>query len=75
MSGEFEQVVDDVMALPFEQQEMLKELIAKWHIEARRAEIAQDAQESLALYRVGRLEAQSATAVIAELRQFLGDEA
>jgi hypothetical protein len=69
MNGVFEQVVDDVMALPFEQQAMLKELIAKWHIEARRAEIAQDAQKSLALFRYGELKPRSATAVIAELRQ------
>jgi hypothetical protein len=35
----------DVMALPFERQKMLKELIIKWQHEARRAEIAQDAQQ------------------------------
>ena len=75
MNGAFEQVVNDVMALPFEQQEILKELIAKWQLEARRVEIAQDAQESLALFRAGRLEGQPVAAVIAELHQSLGEEA
>lgn len=70
----FEQIVDTVMALPFEQQEMLKELITKWHIEARRAEIARDAQASLVMFRAGQLKAQSAQAVIAELQQFLDSE-
>jgi hypothetical protein len=46
----FEQIVDTVMELPFERQEMLKDLITKWHIEVRRSEIARDAEESLALY-------------------------
>ena len=70
----FEQVVDTVMDLPFEQQEMLKDLITKWHIEARRMEIAHDAEESLTLYRTGQLKPQSARNIIAELRQSLNDE-
>ncbi|MGC9395535.1 MAG: hypothetical protein ACP5J4_11840 [Anaerolineae bacterium] len=74
MTVVFEQVVDTVMELPLEQQEMLKELITKWHIEARRSEIAHDAQESLALYRAGQLKPQSAQSVIAELRASLSGE-
>jgi hypothetical protein len=70
----FEQVVDTVMELPFEQQEMLKDLITKWHIEARRAEIARDAEASLMFYRTGRLKPQSAQNIIAELRQSWDDE-
>ncbi len=70
----FEQIVDTVMELPFEQQEMLKELIIKWHIEARRSDIAREAQNSLALYRSGQLPSQSARSVIAELRQSLSEE-
>lgn len=74
MTLAFEQIVDTVMALPFEQQEMLKELISKWHIETRRTEIARDAQESLKIFRAGQLKPQSAQTVIAELRQALSNE-
>jgi len=74
MTLAFEQVVDTVMALPFEQQEMLKELISKWHIEMRRAEIARDAQEALRMFRAGQLIPQTAQSIIAELRQSLSDE-
>jgi len=74
MALRFEQVVDTVMELPFEQQKLLKELITKWHIEARRSEIASEAQASLTLYRSGQLLSQSARSVIAELRQSLDEE-
>jgi hypothetical protein len=74
MAIAFEQIVDTVRALPFEQQEILQELISKWHIEARRAEIARDAQESLKMFRSGQLKPQSAQTVIAELRQSLSNE-
>ena len=67
----FEQVVESVMELPFEQQAMLQEIIAKRHIEAQRAEIAHDAQESLALFRSGQLRPQPAETILAELRQAL----
>ncbi len=67
----FEQIVDTVKELPFEQQEMLRDLIDKWHIEMRRCEIAQDAQESLHLFRSGQLPSQSAQAILAELEQSL----
>lgn len=74
MAIAFEQVVNTVMELPFEQQEMLKELISKRHLEAQRAEMARDAQESLTLFRAGQLKPQSAQAVIAELEQSLNEE-
>jgi hypothetical protein len=70
----FEQIVDTVRALPFEQQEILRELMAKWRIEARRAEIARDARGSLEMFRAGQLKPQAAQIVIAELRQALSDE-
>ena len=70
----FEQLVDTVRALPAEQQDMLKELITKWRIEARRSEMARDAKESLAIYRTGQLKPQSAQTIIAELRESLGDD-
>jgi hypothetical protein len=52
-----------------EQQEMLIDLIRAWRTETRRREMARDAQESLAAFRSGQLEPQSAQAVITELRQ------
>lgn len=74
MTSVFEQIVETVMALPFEQQEMLQELITKWHIEARRTEIARGARESLEMFRAGQFQPQSAQAAIVELRQSLNDE-
>lgn len=74
MAIAFEQIVNSVMELPFDQQEMLKELITKRHIEAQRVEMAHDAQESLAQFHAGQLKPQSAQAVIAELEQSLNDE-
>jgi hypothetical protein len=70
----FEQLVDTVKALPAEQQDMLKELITKWRIEARRAEIARDAQASLEIYRTGQLKPQSAQTIITELQHSLSDK-
>jgi hypothetical protein len=66
-----DQVVDTAMRLPPEQRDMLLEILRGRHIEARRREIAQDAQESLAAFRAGKLKRQSAEAVIEELRQTL----
>ncbi len=74
MSATFEQVVDSVMELSAEQQEMLIDLIKRRHIERRRREIAQNAQESLQAFRNGQLRAQPARDVIRELRQALDDE-
>lgn len=71
MAITFEQVVETVRQFPIEQQEMLIDLIRGWSIEARRIEIARDAQESLAAFRSGQIEPQSAQVVIAELRQAL----
>ena len=68
MSMTFEQVVETIRQFPAEQQDMLIDLIRSWRIETRRREIARDAQESLAAFRSGQLEPQSAQAVIAELK-------
>jgi hypothetical protein len=63
------------MAMTFEQVvEMLIDLMRGWRIEARRREIARDAQGSLAAFRSGELEPQSAQAVIAELQLLEGQE-
>ena len=63
-----DQVIDIAMKLPLEQREMLVDIIYKRQVEARRSEIAADALESLAEYRAGRLQPQSANEVIRELR-------
>jgi hypothetical protein len=62
------------MQLPADQREMLVAILYKRQIEARRHEIATDAQESLAAYRAGKLKAQSAEETIRELRQSLEDD-
>ena len=71
MAMTFEQVVEMIRQFPAEQQEMLTDLIRGWRIETRRREIARDAQESLAAFRSGQFEPQSAQAVISELEQSL----
>jgi uncharacterized protein YbaP (TraB family) len=74
MAMTFEQVIEMIRQFPDEQQEMLVDLIRGWHTETRRREIARDARESLAAFRSGQLEPQSAQAVITELRQSLEDQ-
>jgi len=71
MAMTFEQVIETIRQFPAEQQEMLIDLIRGWRTETRRREIARDAQESLAAFRSGQLEPQSAQAVVTELRQSL----
>jgi hypothetical protein len=74
MAMTFEQVIEMIRQFPDEQQEMLVDLIRGWRTETRRREIARDARESLAAFRNGQLEPQSAQAVITELRQSLEDQ-
>lgn len=69
MAMTFEQVVETIRQFPAEQQEILVDLIHGWRTEARRREMARDAQESLADFRSGQLKPQSAQAVITELQQ------
>lgn len=69
-----DQALDTVMQLPKDEQEMLLEIIRRRHIEVRRREIADDAQTARAAFKAGKLPAQSADAVIAELRQTVSDE-
>ena len=74
MAMTFEQVIEMIRQFPDEQQEMLVDLIRGWRTETRRREIARDARESLAAFRSGQLEPQSAQAVITELQQSLEDQ-
>jgi hypothetical protein len=68
-----DQVLETALQLPYEQQEMLIKILQNRHHQSRRAEIAADAQQSLADFRAGNVRPQSAKSVIAELRQALDD--
>ena len=50
---------------------MLIKILQNRHYESRRAEMAVDAQQTLADFRVGKFRPQSAENVITELRQWL----
>jgi transcriptional regulator with AAA-type ATPase domain len=71
--NDLDQILDKAMALPSNQQEMLLQLLQRRIVERRRDEIAQDANESLAEFRAGKLKAQTANEAIADLRAFLVD--
>lgn len=67
--------LDDAIAtasrLPLEQQEMLVEILRHRHIDARRREIAEEAQQTRADFRNGQLPAQSVDDTLATLHQEL----
>jgi hypothetical protein len=69
-----DEALETVMQLPPEQQEMLIDIVRHRQIERQRQEISDDAQQSLAAFRAGELESQSASDIITELRRSL-DEA
>ena len=66
-----DQVLETALQLPYEQQEMLISILQNRHHESRRAAIAADAQETLAAFREGNFQSQSAETVIGALRQSL----
>lgn len=68
-----DQAIDTVLELPPEQQEMLLEIIHRRQVEARRQEIARDAQHALAAFRAGMLKSQTVDAVLAELHASLNN--
>jgi hypothetical protein len=68
-----DQLLENALQLSDEQQEMLIKILQNRNYQSRRAEIAGDAQQSLADFRAGKLRPQSAQSVIAELRQSLDD--
>ncbi len=67
------QVLENALQLPYEQQEMLIEILQNRHYESRRAEIAIDAQQTLADFRAGIFQPQSVEDVVAALRQSLDE--
>ncbi len=64
-----DQTIDMAMQLPFDQQEMLLEIIRKRQVEINRQTMAKDAETSIAMFQANRLKAFSANEIIAELRQ------
>ena len=68
-----DQVLENALKLTYEQQEMLIKILQNRQRENRRAEIAEDAQKTLADFRLGKFQQQSAEDVIADLRQSLNE--
>jgi Rad3-related DNA helicase len=68
-----DRILDEAMALPSNQQEMLLQILHGRIIDRRREEIAQDAAESLAEFRSGKLKSQTAVETIIDLRSFVND--
>ncbi len=68
-----DQLIEDAWQFLYEQQETLIRVLRNRQSESRRAEIAADAQQSLADFRAGKLRPQSAEEVIASLRQSLSE--
>ena len=66
-----DQALELAMQLPFEQQEMLLEILKRRQSERNRRAMAADAQASIAEFRAGYLAAQSADEVIADLHRSL----
>jgi hypothetical protein len=66
-----DQVLDQAMALPANQQEMLVQILQGRIVDRRREEMAQDAEKSLAEFRSGKTKSQTADEVIADLRTYL----
>lgn len=66
-----DQVLENTLKLTYEQQEMLIKILQNRQRKNRRAEIAEDAQKTLADFRLGKFRQQSAEDVIADLRQSL----
>lgn len=62
-----DQLIEDALQLPSEQQETLIRVLRNRQSESRRAEIAADAQESLADFRAGKLRPRSDDEVIKSL--------
>ena len=68
-----DQVLEIALKLPSEQQEMLIKILQNRYHESRRAEMAADAQQTLADFHAGNLRPESAENVISALRQSLND--
>lgn len=74
ITNSFDQLLDTIDQLPFEQQEMLIDIFRKRLIESRRQKIAQDAQDSLSAFRQGQLSAEPADQVVQELHESIEEK-
>ena len=68
-----DQAIDAAMQLPPEQRDMLLAILQKRQVEAQRQEIADDAQDSIAMVRAGKLKPQSAEEIVQELHKAARD--
>ena len=64
-----DQVLDSAMQLSSDDQEMLLEIVRRRLVEERRSRMAQDAHESIRLYRAGELVPSSAEDIIRVLNE------
>ena len=72
-STTLEQVLETAAKLPYEQQDMLIEILENRRRENRRAEIAANAKQARADFHAGLLEPLSADEAIAEIDKFLNE--
>ena len=68
-----DQVLETALKLPYEQQEMLIKILQNRRHESCRAEMAKDAQQTLADFHAGKFSSQSAKDVITTLRDSLNE--
>jgi hypothetical protein len=68
-----DQILDEVMELPEDQQDMLIDIVRNRRIEAQRKDIAEAASESLALFHCGQLKPQPVEDIIEKLRYGLSE--
>lgn len=66
-----DQAIDAAMRLSSEQRDMRLTILQRRHAEARRQKIADNARDSIAIYRAGKLHPQSAEEIIQELHRNL----
>ena len=69
-----DQAIDAAMQLTLDQRAMLLDILQSRQIEARRNEMAMDAEESLAEFRAGKLRARGVEHALDELHQAAMDE-
>lgn len=66
----FEQTLDAVMGLPFEQRAILLDIVRRRDAEQRREQLAQDAESALTEFRSGTLKALDVSEVVDLLSEF-----
>ncbi|MTJ53512.1 hypothetical protein FJR38_13105 [Anabaena sp. UHCC 0253] len=69
-----EEAILTVNQLPFEQREMLLEIIKNQMIESRREEIAEDAKKAISAFHRGELKSQPMESIIVELQASLTED-